>query len=157
MAASAPDYPELAAAFYEAGPGTVLETVAACLEAAREREKLIFPDAAVAAEQLVSSWLGVDQLKQSLAVGGPPTQEAVSRRVKTASEAFSWPGTTVWILSHRRKTHFRPAVKLVARRRRYNLRAADRKAQNSSALGAEFYAKVPILRAGVQCPRITKT
>jgi TetR/AcrR family transcriptional repressor of mexJK operon len=88
MAASAHDYPELAAAFYEAGPATVLRVVAACLESARDREKLNLPDAAVAAEQLVSAWLGVDQLKQSLGVGGPPTPETVSRRVRSATQAF---------------------------------------------------------------------
>jgi TetR/AcrR family transcriptional repressor of mexJK operon len=88
MAAGADDFPELAAAFYAAGPAAVLGTVAAFLDAVRERERLGFPDAEVAAEQLVSAWLGVDQLKQSLGIGGPPTPAAVSLRVRSATEAL---------------------------------------------------------------------
>ena len=88
MAAGAAEFPELAAAFYAAGPAAVLERVARFLEAVSEREGLRVPDPALAAEELVSAWLGVDQLKQSLGVSGPPSPEAISRRVRSATEAM---------------------------------------------------------------------
>jgi TetR/AcrR family transcriptional repressor of mexJK operon len=88
MAASANDFPELAAAFYAAGPAAVLGQVARFLESVRERERLSFPDPDLAAEQLVAAWLGVDQLKQSLGISGPPSQSAISRRVRSATEAL---------------------------------------------------------------------
>jgi TetR/AcrR family transcriptional repressor of mexJK operon len=88
MAASAADFPELAAAFYAAGPAAVLDRVAHYLEAVRERERLDLPAPALAAEQLVAAWLGVDQLRESLGVSGPPSPEAVSSRVRSATQAL---------------------------------------------------------------------
>jgi TetR/AcrR family transcriptional repressor of mexJK operon len=88
MAASADDFPDLAAAFYAAGPAAVLKEVARFLGAARERERLSIADPDLAAEQLVAAWLGVDQLKQSLGVSGPPLPSAISRRVRSATEAM---------------------------------------------------------------------
>ncbi len=88
MAVSADDFPDLAAAFYAAGPAAVLKEVARFLDAAREREGLSLPDADLAAEQLVAAWLGVDQLKQSLGVSGPPSPAAISRRVRSATETM---------------------------------------------------------------------
>jgi TetR/AcrR family transcriptional repressor of mexJK operon len=88
MAASAVDFPELAAAFYAAGPAAVLARVAHCLEAVGEREGLHLPAPALAAEQLVAAWLGVDQLRQSLGVSGPPSAEAISSRVRSATQAL---------------------------------------------------------------------
>lgn len=88
MAASAGEFPELAAAFYDAGPAAVLGQVAGFLEAVRESEGLFLPDPALAAEELVSAWLGVDQLKQSLGVSGPPSPDEIARRVRSATEAM---------------------------------------------------------------------
>lgn len=88
VAAGADDYPDLAAAFFAAGPAVVIGRVAAFLAAVQTREKLRIPDPELAAEQLVAAWLGVDQLRQSLGIGGPPTLEAVSRRVKSSTEVF---------------------------------------------------------------------
>jgi TetR/AcrR family transcriptional repressor of mexJK operon len=88
MAASASEYPELAAAFYAAGPAAVLRQVARFLRIAREKERLRLPDPDLAAEQLVAAWLGVDQLKQSLGLSGPPSGDAVSRRVRSATKAM---------------------------------------------------------------------
>jgi TetR/AcrR family transcriptional repressor of mexJK operon len=88
MAASADEFPELAAAFYGAGPAAVLGRVAGFLEAVRQSEGLTLPDPALAAEELVSAWLGVDQLKQSLGVSGPPSSETISRRVRSATAAM---------------------------------------------------------------------
>ncbi len=87
-AAGADDFPDLAAAFFAAGPAVVIKTVGAFLAAVQTREKLRIPDPELAAEQLVAAWLGVDQLRQSLGVGGPPTLHAVSRRVKSSTEVF---------------------------------------------------------------------
>ena len=88
VAASADDFPDLAAAFFAAGPAVVIRAVGAFLAAAQTKEKLSIPDPELAAEQLVAAWLGVDQLRQSLGVGGPPTLDAVTRRVKSATEVF---------------------------------------------------------------------
>jgi TetR/AcrR family transcriptional repressor of mexJK operon len=88
MAASASEFPELAAAFYAAGPGVVLGRVARFLEAVLDKERLSFPDAELAAEQLVAAWLGVDQLKLSLGVARELSPDAVSRRVRTATHAL---------------------------------------------------------------------
>ena len=51
----------------------------------RERERLTFPDADLAAEQLVAAWLGVDQLRQSLRLSGPPSKDAISRTLTRVS------------------------------------------------------------------------
>ena len=88
MAAGADEFPVLAAAFYAAGPAAVLRRVARFLDLIQERERLSFLNADIAAEQLVAAWLGVDQLKQSLGVSGPPSKEAISRRVQSATEAL---------------------------------------------------------------------
>lgn len=88
MAASSNEFPELAAAFYAAGPAVVLVKVARFLEAVRDKERLSLPDARLAAEQLVAAWLGADQLKLSLGVLDQPSPYAVSLRVRTATRAL---------------------------------------------------------------------
>jgi TetR/AcrR family transcriptional regulator, mexJK operon transcriptional repressor len=88
MAANAAEFPELAAAFYAAGPAAVLARVAHYLEAVEKREGLHLPAPALAAEQLVAAWLGVDQLRESLGVSGPPSAETISRRVRFATQAL---------------------------------------------------------------------
>jgi TetR/AcrR family transcriptional regulator, mexJK operon transcriptional repressor len=88
MAASASEFPDLAAAFYAAGPAAVLARVAHYLEWAQKREGLHLPAPALAAEQLVAAWLGVDQLRESLGVSGPPPAETISRRVRFATQAL---------------------------------------------------------------------
>ena len=88
MAASASEFPDLAAAFYAAGPAVVLRKVARFLEAVRDEERLAFEDPELAAEQLVAAWLGVDQVKLSLGVVDRASAAAVSRRVRTATHAL---------------------------------------------------------------------
>jgi TetR/AcrR family transcriptional repressor of mexJK operon len=88
MAARADEYPEPAAAFYAAGPAAVLQQVARFLRIAHKKERLRLPNPDLAAEQLVAPWLGVDQLKQSLGLSGPPSGDAVSRRVRSATKAM---------------------------------------------------------------------
>jgi TetR/AcrR family transcriptional repressor of mexJK operon len=88
MAVSAAEFPELAAAFYAAGPAAVLARVARYLEAVQKREGLHLPTTALGAEQLVAAWLGVDQLRESLGVSGPPSAETISLRVRFATQAL---------------------------------------------------------------------
>jgi TetR/AcrR family transcriptional regulator, mexJK operon transcriptional repressor len=88
MAAGADDFPVLAAEFYAAGPGAVLARLAPYLRALDESGKIAVSDPELAAEQLAAAWLGVSQLKQSLGVSGPPSQEAISRRVRQATQTM---------------------------------------------------------------------
>jgi TetR/AcrR family transcriptional repressor of mexJK operon len=88
MAAGADDFPVLAAAFYAAGPGAVLARLAPYLRALDESGQIAVLDPELAAEQLTAAWLGVSQLKQSLGVSGPPSHEAISRRVRQATETM---------------------------------------------------------------------
>ena len=45
-----------------------------------ERDQIAVPDPDLAAEQLAAAWFGVSQLKQSLGVSGPPSQEEIALR-----------------------------------------------------------------------------
>jgi TetR/AcrR family transcriptional repressor of mexJK operon len=86
MAASADEYPGLAAAFYAAGPGAMLKKVAAFLKSLAERGLLSIKDPDLVAEQLIASWLGMSQLRQNLGVTGPPSGEVIAKRVGNATE-----------------------------------------------------------------------
>jgi TetR/AcrR family transcriptional repressor of mexJK operon len=86
MAASADEYPVLAAAFYAAGPGAMLEKVAAFLKSMATSGLLSVKDPDLMAEQLIASWLGMSQLRQNLGVIGPPSGDAIAKRVRNATE-----------------------------------------------------------------------
>jgi TetR/AcrR family transcriptional repressor of mexJK operon len=88
MAVSAAEHPGLAAAFYAAGPATMVARVAAFLRSLEARGLLSIGDPDLAAEQLIAAWLGMSQLKQNLGVAGPPSAEEISRNVRSATEAF---------------------------------------------------------------------
>ena len=88
MAACADENPRLAAAFYAAGPGTMLKKVAGFLKSLAERGTLSIDDPELAAEQLVVSWLGLSQLRQNLGVAGPPSAEVIARRVRYATDTM---------------------------------------------------------------------
>ncbi len=88
MAASADDFPALAAAFYAAGPGAVLAKLAPFLRTLDESGEIAVPDPELAAEQLAAAWLGVSQLKQSLGVSGPPSPAEIALRVRLATETM---------------------------------------------------------------------
>lgn len=88
LAASADDFPALAAAFYAAGPGKVLSRLAPFLRALDEAGDIVVPDAELAAEQLAAAWLGVSQLKQSLGVAGQPSPAGIALRVRRATETM---------------------------------------------------------------------
>jgi TetR/AcrR family transcriptional regulator, mexJK operon transcriptional repressor len=88
MAASADDFPALAAAFYAAGPGAVLAKLAPFLRKLDESGASAVRDPELAAEQLAAAWLGVSQLKQSLGVSGPPSSAEIAIRVGQATETM---------------------------------------------------------------------
>jgi TetR/AcrR family transcriptional repressor of mexJK operon len=88
MAASADDFPALAAAFYAAGPGAVLAKLAPFLRMLDESGAIAVRDPELAAEQLSAAWLGVSQLKQSLGVSGPPSSAEIALRVRHATETM---------------------------------------------------------------------
>jgi TetR/AcrR family transcriptional regulator, mexJK operon transcriptional repressor len=95
MAESAEQYPDLAKAFYVAGPAAMLAKVAAFLGSLVEHGQLVIEDPELAAEQLTASWLGLSQLQQSLGVAEPLTTEAISHRVRAATSAMlrAWGGS----------------------------------------------------------------
>jgi TetR/AcrR family transcriptional repressor of mexJK operon len=88
MAACADENPHLAAAFYAAGPGTMLKKVADFLKSLDGRGILSIDDPEFAAEQLIVSWLGMSHLRQNLGVAGPPSAGAIARRVRYATDAM---------------------------------------------------------------------
>jgi TetR/AcrR family transcriptional repressor of mexJK operon len=88
MAVCADENPRLAAAFYDAGPGTMLKKVAGFLKSLAQRGILSIEDPELAAEQLIVSWLGLSQLRQSLGVAGPPSADVIARRVRYATDTM---------------------------------------------------------------------
>jgi TetR/AcrR family transcriptional repressor of mexJK operon len=86
MAESAEEYPELAAAFYVAGPAKMLGKVTGFLRSLGNQNLAMIEDPELAAEQLISAWLGLSQLRQSLGVAKPPTKEAISHRVRRVTK-----------------------------------------------------------------------
>jgi TetR/AcrR family transcriptional repressor of mexJK operon len=82
MAESAEEHPDLAAAFYAAGPAKMLDKVTGFLSSLGERKLVAIEDPELAAEQLIAAWLGLSQLRQSLGVANPPSKQAISRRVQ---------------------------------------------------------------------------
>jgi TetR/AcrR family transcriptional repressor of mexJK operon len=88
MAACADENPRLAAAFYIAGPGTMLKKLADFLKSLAERTILSIDDPELAAEQLIVSWLGLSHLRQHLGVAGPPSARAIAQRVRYATDTM---------------------------------------------------------------------
>ena len=86
MTECADEYPRLAAAFYAAGRGELLKQIAAFLKALTRRGFLSIKDPEPAAEQLVASWLGL--VRQSLGLAGPPSSDAIAKRVRYAVETM---------------------------------------------------------------------
>jgi TetR/AcrR family transcriptional repressor of mexJK operon len=88
MAASAADHPALAAAFFAAGPATMLARVAGFLRSLDARGLLSVDDPELVAEQLLGAWLGMSQLRQNLGIAGPPLPEEISRNVRRATQTI---------------------------------------------------------------------
>jgi len=88
MVESADDYPELAAAFFAAGPAAMLAKVSRFLRSLVEHDMLTIEDPELAAEQLIAAWLGLSQLRQNLGIAGPPSMRAISKRVVFATRTM---------------------------------------------------------------------
>jgi TetR/AcrR family transcriptional regulator, mexJK operon transcriptional repressor len=88
MAEGAADQPRLAAVFYTAGRGEILKRVAVFLKGLTERGVLAIDDPELAAEQLIGAWVGMTELRQSLGVAGPPSSNAIAKRVRYAIDTL---------------------------------------------------------------------
>jgi len=93
MVESADLHPDLAAAFYAAGPAAMIARLAAFLRSINARGLLSVDEPDLVAEQLAAAWLGVNQLQQNLGVAGPPSPEQIAKRVRIATGALAraWP------------------------------------------------------------------
>jgi TetR/AcrR family transcriptional repressor of mexJK operon len=89
MAASAREMPELARAFYAAGPGAFQRRIVGFLNGCVAQKLLAVADTATAAEILMSAWLGFDQLRATLGVEPGPTAQSTAQRVRQATEALA--------------------------------------------------------------------
>jgi TetR/AcrR family transcriptional repressor of mexJK operon len=88
MAVESAEQPRLAAVFYAAGRGEMLKRVAAFLKALTERGVLAIDDSELAADQLIGAWVGMPALRQSLGVAGPPSSNAIAKRVRYAIDTL---------------------------------------------------------------------
>jgi TetR/AcrR family transcriptional repressor of mexJK operon len=88
MAECAADEPRLATVFYIAGRGEILKRVARFLKGLTERGVLAIDDPELAADQLIAAWLGMTELRQSLGVAGPPSSNAIAKRVRYAIDTL---------------------------------------------------------------------
>jgi TetR/AcrR family transcriptional repressor of mexJK operon len=88
MAECVADQSRLAAVFYTAGRGEILKRVAVFLKGLTERGVLAIDDPELAAEQLIGAWIGMTELRQSLGVAGPPSSNAIAKRVRYAIDTL---------------------------------------------------------------------
>jgi TetR/AcrR family transcriptional regulator, mexJK operon transcriptional repressor len=88
MMECADQHPRLAATFYTAGRGEAIKRIAEFLRSLTQRGFLSIKDADLAAEQLFASWLGMGLVRQSLGMAGPPSADAIARRVRHAVETM---------------------------------------------------------------------
>jgi TetR/AcrR family transcriptional regulator, mexJK operon transcriptional repressor len=88
MMEAADDHPRLAATFYTAGRGKMVKRLAAFLEGLTERGVLSIKDPELAAEQLMASWWGLSELRQSLGVAAPPSPDDIAKRVRYAVDTL---------------------------------------------------------------------
>ena len=84
MVECAGEHSRLAAVCYTAGRGEMVKRVAAFLKSLTERGVLSIKDPELAAEQLIASWSGMSELRQSLGVARPPSPDAIAKRVRHA-------------------------------------------------------------------------
>jgi TetR/AcrR family transcriptional regulator, mexJK operon transcriptional repressor len=88
MVEGAADQPRLVAVFYTAGRGEILKRVAVFLKGLTERGVLAIDDPELAAEQLIGAWVGMTELRQSLGLVGPPSSNAIAKRVRYAIDTL---------------------------------------------------------------------
>jgi len=87
MMECADEHPRLAAAFYSAGRGKLLKQIEAFLKVLTRRGFLSIKHPELAAEQLVVSWIG-SLGRQSLGLAGPPSADAIAKRVRYAVDTL---------------------------------------------------------------------
>jgi TetR/AcrR family transcriptional regulator, mexJK operon transcriptional repressor len=88
MADCADTHPRLAATFYTTGFGEMAKRVAAFLKTLAKRRDLSINDPDPKAEQLIAAWLGISERRQSLGVAGPPSADAIAKRVRYATDTM---------------------------------------------------------------------
>jgi TetR/AcrR family transcriptional regulator, mexJK operon transcriptional repressor len=88
MVEAADEHPRLATTFYTAGRGKMVKRVAVFLERLTERGVLSIKDPELAAEQLMASWWGLSELRQSLGVSSPPSPDEIAKRVRYAIDTM---------------------------------------------------------------------
>jgi hypothetical protein len=84
MEEGADQHRRLAATFYTAGLGKMVQRVAIFLKDLRARGFLSINEPELAADQLVASWLGMSWRRQSLGIAGPPSADEIAKRVRYA-------------------------------------------------------------------------
>jgi TetR/AcrR family transcriptional repressor of mexJK operon len=107
MAECAKEHPRLAATFYAAGRGELLKRVAAFLKTLTTRGFLSIKEPELAAEQLVAAWFGMSFLRQSLGLAGPPSGDAIAKRVRYAVDTIVRAWSTGAKTGSAGKTRFR--------------------------------------------------
>ena len=88
MAECAAEQPRLATVFYAAGRGEMLSRLAKFLDGLIERGILSIKDPGLAADELIGAWIGMSDLRQSLGVAGPPSSNAIAKRVRYAIDTL---------------------------------------------------------------------
>jgi TetR/AcrR family transcriptional repressor of mexJK operon len=88
MIGQATRHPELVAGFYNAGPATMHRELAALLRRATEAGQLAVPDPDLAADQLVSMWMGQHHFRQLLGLVPPRTVAQIAARVEACVSMF---------------------------------------------------------------------
>ncbi len=74
--------------FYAAGPATMLRDLANLIREATEAGRLAVPDPELAADQLVSMWLGQHHFRQQLGLSSSRTAEEIAAHVGACVEMF---------------------------------------------------------------------
>ena len=108
-AEGAAEQPRLAAVFYRAGRGEMLRRVAVFLNGLTERGVLSIEDPELAADQLIGAWIGMSELRQSLGVAGPPSSNAIAKRVRYAIDTLVRAWSTGADLGSAAKAYVKPA------------------------------------------------
>ncbi|MFN3352401.1 MAG: TetR/AcrR family transcriptional regulator [Brevundimonas sp.] len=80
--------PELARAFYDAGPGKTFENLKAIFRLGCARGELEIPDLDLAADQFLGLLQGYSSFQIALGVEPAPLADTVDRRVRAAVEVF---------------------------------------------------------------------
>jgi TetR/AcrR family transcriptional regulator, mexJK operon transcriptional repressor len=109
MVEAAEEHPRLAATYYTAGRGKMVKRIAVFFESLTERGVLSIEDPELAAEQLMASWGGLCELRQSLGVAAPPSRDEVTKRVRYAIDTMVRAWSTGAVADGRGRARFKRA------------------------------------------------